>query len=138
MAITPNAEQFTAYAESDLEGEVVMLNLLKYKRSASEGGGSGEDAYRRYSEEAIEMVKAQGGHVVWMGSPRHVFIGDVDENDWDAVALVSYPSRQHFLEMIGSSKYKDSHKHRESGLERTVLIACAPRVPAGAPAGAES
>ena len=133
MSITPNAEQFAAYAASDLEGEVVMLNLLKYKPKASDGGGTGEDAYRRYSQEVLDMVKAQGGHVVWMGSPRHVFIGDVDENDWDAVALVSYPSRQHFLDMISTPSYKDSHKHRESGLERTVLIACEPRVAAGAP-----
>ena len=30
MSITPNADQFTEYTQSDLDGEVVMLNLLRF------------------------------------------------------------------------------------------------------------
>lgn len=42
MSITPNAEQFTEYAQSDLEGEVVMLNLLKFDKSGATDDESGE------------------------------------------------------------------------------------------------
>src|SRR5262245_31309505 len=126
MAITPNIDQFTEYANSDLEGEVVMLNLLKFKPRAEGEEGSGEDAYRRYGDAVVAMVEAQGGRMLWMGSARHVFIGDPAADGWDAVALVSYPSRQAFLDMISTREYGDAHEHREAGLDRTVLIACKP------------
>ena len=41
--------------------------------------------------------------------------------DWDAVALVQYPSRKAFIEMVTTPEYEQAHEHRESGLERTVL-----------------
>jgi len=126
MAITPNTAQFTEYAEHGRDGEVVMLNLLKFKDLAGDGEGTGAEAYGRYGDAVTEMVESQGGRMVWIGRAEHVFIGDVDANDWDAVALVSYPSRQAFLDMVATAEYGEIHRHRESGLERTVVIGCEP------------
>jgi uncharacterized protein (DUF1330 family) len=130
MPIRPNLDQFTAYAESDQTGEVVMLNLLKFKRRAdadsTDAGSSGADAYQRYADAAIAMVERRGGKLLWLGRADHVFIGDVDANDWDSVALVSYPSRQAFLDMVSTPEYQDAHTHRDAGLEDTVIIACTP------------
>ena len=132
MPITPNAEQFTAYASSDNDGEVVMLNLLKFKARAdddgTDAGSSGADAYGRYADSVIKMVEARGGKLLWLGRADHVFIGDVDANDWDSVALVSYPNRQAFLDMISTPDYQDAHEHRSAGLEDTLLIACTPQL----------
>lgn len=129
MAVTPNMDQFVQLAaDSDTKpGEVVMLNLLKYKSSASDGeGGSGEEAYGRYAEQAVKMVQEQGGSVVWLGRPDQVLIGDVDADDWDAVALVRYPSRKHFMDMVSKPEYQQAHQHREGGLDRSVLLAMTP------------
>ncbi len=126
MSITPNSDQFMDYVNSDLEGEVVMVNLLKFKESAESGDGSGSDAYERYGDAVIKMVESQGGTLLWLGQARHVFIGDADANDWDSVALVSYPSRQAFIDMVSTNEYREAHTHREDGLENTVVIACAP------------
>ena len=126
MSITPNAEQFLEYVNSDLDGEVVMVNLLKFKKAAGSGQGSGADAYNRYGDAVRKMVEEKGGTILWVGQPRHVFIGDPEANDWDAVALVSYPNRQAFIDMVSTPAYTDAHTHREDGLERTVIIACAP------------
>jgi uncharacterized protein (DUF1330 family) len=132
MPITPNAEQFKAYAESDNHGEVVMLNLLKFKPRADtdsgDAGSSGADAYNRYAESVIKMVEARGGKLLWLGRADHVFIGDVDANDWDSVALVSYPSRQAFLDMVSTPDYQEAHEHRSAGLADTLLIACTPQL----------
>ena len=129
MAITPNADQLAQLA-SDAEArggdEVVMLNLLKYAPDSADGDGSGEDAYRRYGETAARMVAEQGGAIVWMGRPDQVLIGDADADAWDAVALVRYPSRKHFLDMVSQPEYQAAHAHREAGLERTVLLAMTP------------
>ena len=126
MSIRPNAEQFVEYARSDLDGEVVMLNLLKFKTSGREESESGRDAYNRYGDAVVKMVEDRGGRLLWGGSARHVFIGDVDANDWDAVMLVSYPSRQAFLDMVSTPEYEAAHEHRSDGLADTVIIACAP------------
>ena len=41
-----------------------------------------------------------------------------DADDWDAVILVEYPSRQAFLEMTSSPKYEDVSKDRTAGPRR--------------------
>jgi uncharacterized protein (DUF1330 family) len=127
-AIRPNKDQFVELANAPDEGPVVMLNLLKFKAVASNGGSSGASEYGKYSDVVVGMVEAQGGKVLWMGRADQTLIGDRDANDWDAVALVQYPSRKAFIDMVSTPDYEKAHEHRESGLERTVLIACTPRV----------
>jgi uncharacterized protein (DUF1330 family) len=126
MAIRPNKDQFDAYLKSGQAGEVVMLNLLKFRAKAEGEGGTGAEAYGRYGDEVRTMIEDRGGTMLWYGRAEHVFIGDVDANDWDAVALVSYPSRESFIEMVSTPAYADAHEHREAGLADTVVIACTP------------
>ena len=131
MSITPNEAQFIQLAtDSDAKpGEVVMLNLLKFKPRASDGdGGSGEEAYGKYGATAVRMVEERGGRVLWAGTPDQVLIGDVEGDEWDAVVLVSYPSRKQFLDMVSQPEYRKAHEHREGGLERSVLLAMTPGV----------
>ena len=125
MAITPTREQFQAFASDTREGEVVMINLLHFAEP-SEKQSTGKAAYRDYSDDVIKMVEARGGRVLWTGQPEHVLIGDTDTDGWDLVVLVSYPSREAFIDMVTSSNYEKSHEHRERGLDRTVLLACRP------------
>ena len=118
--IRPNKEQFIALTNAPDEGPVVMLNLLKFKPR------EGVSEYNKYGGAAVQMVEARGGKVLWMGKVDQTLIGPVDEA-WDAIALVQYPSRKTFVEMTTSKEYDAAHEHRESGLERTVLLACTPR-----------
>jgi uncharacterized protein (DUF1330 family) len=122
-AIKPNKQQFVELMEAPDEVPVVMLNLLKFKEKAEGAGGSGASEYNKYGEEVVQMVEARGGKVLWMGRADQILIGDPTEA-WDAVALVQYPSRKDFIEMVSTPEYESAHEHRESGLERTVLIAC--------------
>ena len=137
MAITPTREQFSEFAHGERDGEVVMLNLLHFAKGEggkaetddadsgdAESGGAAE--YRRYSDEVVKMVEDRGGRVLWTGRPEHVLIGDSDADGWDLVALVSYPSRSAFVDMVTSPSYERAHTHRERGLDRTVLLACEP------------
>jgi uncharacterized protein (DUF1330 family) len=142
MAITPTREQFTEFAHGTRDGEVVMLNLLHFARpheagAAQEGAteSTGAAAYRDYSDQVVQMVEARGGRVIWTGRPEHVLIGDPTADAWDLVALVSYPSRSAFIEMVTSPSYESAHTHRERGLDRTVLLACEPVMDALAPRG---
>ena len=71
------------------------------------------------------MLAERGGRVVWQGRADQTLIGDPAE-DWDTVALVEYPSRRSFIEMVSNPDYMKAHAHREAGLERTIVIACTP------------
>ena len=119
-AITPNADQFRELAASTDDGPVVMLNLLKFK------SGDGAREYDQYGGVAQKMVGEQGGRVLYVGRCDQVLIGDAAEG-WDAIALVEYPSRKAFIEMVSRKDYQAAHTHREAGLERTVLLATTPQ-----------
>ncbi|MGO9856078.1 MAG: DUF1330 domain-containing protein [Acidimicrobiales bacterium] len=150
MAITPTREQFTEFAHGTRDGEVVMINLLHFAPSERaderEGTGAadagaepaaaeaaGVHAYRDYSDQVVKMVEARGGRVIWTGRPEHVLIGEPAADDWDLVALVSYPSRAAFVDMVTSPSYTEAHEHRARGLDRTVLLACEPLLDALTP-----
>jgi len=128
VPITPNREQFAALASAAAadDGPVVMLNLLKFKVVATEGG-SGAASYNRYGGAVSRMVEERGGRILWSGRVDQVLIGDEAANGWDAIALVQYPSRQAFLDMVSDDSYQQSHEHREGGLADTVLLACVER-----------
>jgi uncharacterized protein (DUF1330 family) len=134
VPITPNRDQFAALAsaaEAD-DAPVTMLNLLKFKEVATDGG-SGVASYNRYGDSVVRMVEERGGRVLWSGRVDQVLIGDEAAHGWDAIALVQYPSRKAFLDMVSDERYLKSHEHREGGLAETVLLACAARPPGGPP-----
>ncbi len=118
--IRPNKAQFIELMNTPDEGPVVMLNLLKFKAR------DGASEYNKYGGTVVQMVEASGGKVLWMGKVDQTLIGPVDEA-WDAIALVQYPSRKAFVEMTSTKDYDAAHEHRESGLERTLVLACTPR-----------
>ena len=135
MAITPTREQFTEFAHGTRDGEIVMINLLHFAKGDTDPAPDSKDttapstgagAYRDYSDQVVKMVESRGGKVIWTGRPENVLIGDTEKDDWDLVALVSYPSRAAFIDMVTSSSYREAHTHRERGLDRTVLLACEP------------
>ncbi len=123
MPTGPTKEQIKALLESDLETPVVMLNLLKFaERAGGDGAGSGRDSYARYGERVRTMLEQVGGRILWQGRADSVVIGG-DDDEWDAVILVEYPSRKAFIEMTSSPKYDDVSKDRTAGLADSRLIA---------------
>ncbi len=122
-AIRPNSAAFQQLAASADDGPIVILNLLKFKARADSGDISGRESYNRYGRDVKPMVEALGGRIIWHGRADQLLIGD-ESAEWDAVALVEYPSRKAFLELASSKQMGEIHHNREAGLERTVLIAC--------------
>ncbi|MFE3226533.1 DUF1330 domain-containing protein [Nocardia sp. NPDC059228] len=114
MSITPDPDQFTRFAAATDEGPVVMLNLITFQDRTE---------YAAYGAAVLALVAQQGGRLLWHGEPRQTLIGAAE---WDYVALVEYPSRRAFLDMVTAPEYQRIHQHRESGIARTELIACHP------------
>lgn len=104
------------------EGPVSMVNLVKYREKSLDGDGSGRDAYNRYAAVVRPMLEPRRrGHLGgFRRPPRSSGRGDVD---WDVVQLVSYPSRNTFIEMVTSEAYLAANEHRANGTEKHIIFA---------------
>ena len=122
--IGPRPEQFQELMQGPADTPVVMVNLLRFKKEATEPdvGLSGAEAYGRYGEQMIEWVTSQGGRVIWSGRVDSLVIGDTEER-FDMIALVEYPSRQDFRRIAGDPRVAEYSVHRTAGLEMQWLIA---------------
>jgi uncharacterized protein (DUF1330 family) len=94
-----------------------MLNLLRFE------GDAGAESYARYAEAVAPLLAAVGGEIVWSGACHPALIAPEGE-EWDAVALVRYPSRERFLEMISTERYREIQHLRADGLSDSRLIPC--------------
>ncbi len=108
-----NKEGFAAFAERAGESApVVMLNLLAFKPDG------GRERYEEYGEAVAPSLEKVGGRIVFAGAPAQALLG---EDSWDLVVLVEYPTRQAFLDMIGSDEYQAIGHLRTEALLRGEL-----------------
>lgn len=105
------------------EGPVTMLNLMRFRERSLDGNGSGWDAYLRYSALAIKLIKARYGTIVWTGDAQAVALGVPEAHRWDYIALVRYPSRAAFVDMMTSAEYARANVERENGCADHAIIA---------------
>jgi uncharacterized protein (DUF1330 family) len=117
-SIIPAAEAMQKLAAAPNTGKVVMLNLLKFKP------GNGAASYAEYGRQVSKILARIGARVIFSGKAALSVIGH--DGDWDAIAIVEYPSRKAFLEMGMSAEYQAIHHFRDEGLERTELYAIDP------------
>jgi len=94
--IHPSREQMEALGKLDLDGPLVMINLLKFHPDG------GAEAYARYGEQAAPFLQKAGAKVRYLGDVAATVIGG---EEWDEVILVEYPSTQAFFEMTQNPDY---------------------------------
>lgn len=128
-SLEPTPERLAAFARgADDATPVVMINLLRYRDRAAYPSGSdaapctGREAYQRYAAEATRHVASVGGRMLWLGRVESALIAPADET-WDDAALVLYPSRRAFLQMVSSPAYQAIVFHRSAALADSRLIA---------------
>jgi uncharacterized protein (DUF1330 family) len=93
-----NQEGFMAFAARAGDGTpVVMLNLLRFH---PEGG---RERYEEYGAAVAPLLEKAGAQVRFLGQSALPLLG---EKPWDLVLLVEYPTRQSFLDIIGSEEYQ--------------------------------
>ncbi|MCF8024088.1 MAG: DUF1330 domain-containing protein [Desulfobacteraceae bacterium] len=106
-SILPTEEQLNnIHAVSD-QGELVIVNLLRFKPEC------GEAVYKKHSQLIYPVLKKIGARVIYYGKGIMTFIGD---DYWDAVLLVEYPSRSAFVQMLKDPEYLEASKYWEEGL----------------------
>lgn len=135
--VQPNPKAFAELISGQVDDEpIVMVNLLKFKQEADYAslGSShkdsqlkltGKQAYELYGEHVVEMIEDVGGKLLWQGTARFTFIAPEDES-WDEVVLVLYPSRAAFLQMVTSGLYQKVVHHRDAALDDSRLVETQP------------
>lgn len=112
IAITPSdLERFVA---EDDGKPIVMLNLLRFRPDG------GRARYFEYIALARPLVEKYGGGVVYAGDGLNAVVAEAGQS-WDAVALVRYPSRKAFTDMIADPAYHEADPLRLSALTEAVL-----------------
>jgi uncharacterized protein (DUF1330 family) len=110
----PNEEAMSAFSERAADGPVFMLNLLEFQPDG------GAERYGEYGEAVAPLFARAGGKPIFAGRPAESLIG---EGTWDLMVLVSYPTRQAFLEMVSSPEYQAIEHLRTEALVRSELRA---------------
>lgn len=126
-SIDPRPGQMKAALASVPPGvPVVMLNLLKFRDKAEYPDQfsdlTGKQAYSIYSKQALQHVQAIGGEVVMMAKACVGIIAPEDEQ-WDEMLLVRYPSIEKFVAMVMNPDYQKFTVHRTAALADSRLIA---------------
>jgi len=127
-SISPNLERLQAFAQSEDDTPIMMINLVQYRDQAEyeddadEPARSGREAYAHYSSLATRFVGEVSGKLVFMGGVESCLIAPEGE-DWDAALLVQYPSRQAFIAMLSNPEYQAITFHRTAALADSRLIA---------------
>ena len=128
--IEPTHESGAAFVRRRIDGEVVMLNLLRFREQADYSRSpelapddpiSGRDAYRRYEANTLPLLQAAGGEVLYYADGGAPLIGPGDER-WDLVLLVRYPSPEVFLSFTSDEDYLAGAGHRTAALEDSRLL----------------
>jgi len=122
------AKQF--FVDFQGKGKITMLNLLKYKTTADyselenlspDQVISGKEAYKIYAMYTLPLIQKVDGQVLFFGNSKNYLIGPENEK-WDAVLLVQYPSVEKFVEFSKSPEYLKTAGHRTAALEDSRLL----------------
>ncbi len=122
-SLRPSREAVEAYAASGIEGKVIMLNLLQYRRDAQGNMRAGREAYGRYGRVVTRMIAGLGGRLRSRGTRLSPDDGTPAQS-WDELACVEYPSRADFVGMATSDAYAAAAVDRDEALDRSALLVC--------------
>jgi len=126
----PTQQSGKAFYQRQIKGEVVMLNLLRFKKEADYTDApylapsdpiSGEAAYQLYIEHTLPFLKEAGSEVLFYGKGGPFLIGPVEEQ-WDAVIIVKHQSTDKFMEFASNEAYLKGAGHRTAALADSRLL----------------
>lgn len=128
--LEPTQESGRALMSRRIEGRVVMLNLLRFRKTADYSAAphlapaapiSGAAAFKLYIEHTLPHLEKSGGEIVFLGKGGGFLIGPAGER-WDLAALVRQNSVADFLAFASNQEYAAGLGHRAAALEDSRLL----------------
>ena len=128
--IDPDDENGAALFRRQISGNVVMLNLLRFRPVADYTGFpqlaptdkiSGWDAYQKYMEHTLPFLEASGGSIVYAGKGGQFLIGPAGKG-WDMVLLIRQSSVENFIAFATDQEYLKGMGHRVAAVLDSRIV----------------
>ena len=128
--LEPTQESGRAFVMRQMQGNVVMLNLLRFREIADYSATpelapaspiSGADAFQRYIDHTLPYLRETGGDLVFLGAGGALLIGPEAER-WDMVMLVRQQSAESFLAFASHQAYLAGIGHRTAAVIDSRLL----------------
>jgi uncharacterized protein (DUF1330 family) len=123
-------ENGAALFARNIPGEVVMLNLLRFRDVADYSDSpdlapdepiSGRAAYAKYAMNTLPLLEAAGGSLLYSGEGGEFLIGPIGKG-WDRVLLVRHQSVAAFMSFASDPDYAAGAGHRTAALADSRLL----------------
>jgi hypothetical protein len=133
--LEPTQESGRSFMMRGIRGEVVMLNLLRFRETADYSASpdlepdapiSGAAAYDIYIEHTLPHLRESGGDLEFLGDGGAYLIGPADER-WDVAMLVRHHSVETFMSFASNEAYLGSMGHRLAAISDSRLLPLVPR-----------
>ncbi len=117
-----------------IQGEVVMLNLLRFRGVADYSAApelepdepiSGRRAYELYMDHTLPFLQESGGRLDLVAEGAGFLIGPSDER-WDLALLVRHHSVATFMAFAENEAYLTGMGHRLAAIEDSRLLPLIP------------
>lgn len=128
--LNPTDESAKQLFSKSIRGDVIMLNLLRFKEIADYSQFSdiapvasitGKEAYQIYIDQTLPFLEKSGGEIMLLGKSEHFFIGPMEEK-WDLVMIIKQKSLDSFLAFASDPKYQVVIGHREAAIDDSRLL----------------
>ena len=128
--LMPTQEAGRKFITRQIQGSVVMLNLLRFRETADYSDNpelaptqpiSGKQAYQLYVEHTLPFLTKSGGEILFMGEGGDFLIGPTNEC-WDAVLLIKQNNVNSFLAFESDKEYMKGIGHRTAALADSRLL----------------
>jgi uncharacterized protein (DUF1330 family) len=128
--LEPTQAAGRALVQRAIQGEVVMLNLLRFRsiadyshcpHLAADKPISGAEAFDRYIAHTMPYLLGSGGDLLYSGEGGQFLIGPQHER-WDRVLLVRQSSVDAFIAFATDAAYLAGLGHRTAALQDSRLL----------------
>lgn len=128
--LMPTQEAGRKFVTRQIQGNIVMLNLLRFRETADYSASpelmptepiSGKQAYQLYIEHTLPFLTNSGGEILFMGEGGDFLIGPTNER-WDAILLIKQNSVNSFIAFESNTEYMKGIGHRTAALADSRLL----------------
>ena len=112
------------------DGPFYLVNFIHHREHAEYRDGrptdlTGAEADALYNLAVLPMLADIGAQPFYVGGVERTLIPG-DGQQWDQVAVVLYPSRAKFVEMISRPDFRVAVAHKVAGVDRTIVLVSHP------------
>jgi uncharacterized protein (DUF1330 family) len=112
----PTASQWQRMLSGPPDAPITLINFFKLRPATGEAMQE-MMSYAAVSGPTLERV---GGKFLVSGPFEGTFMGD--DEDWDLVAIASYPNRGALVALHDDADYREAWSHRVAAVERQRVV----------------